>query len=1602
LAVNDIGPSLETSDALSIQLVPGFTPKPPTINDVARLTRDSLKITLAAQTTAEETGGSAILGYLCEADGVDADVSSVSLLQPMATPVIGPLRQGKKYTVSCIGVNSAGNSTKSPPSSEKMMGGIADPVDVLSVQATKDSKITYVSFTEANSTLQPPLNQMGYDCSATDGSNTITGSNGSSPIELPHLVGGSTYTVSCKATNALGESEQGALLSFTPIYYPDMPTDLKVTHTAIDELTVAFTAPTDMGGEALKEITCKATPKDQAISVVSMSQLTSPIVLSNLNPGKKYEVQCQAVNTAAGGGAWSQKVIAWAGSVPNAPTFKSGSPSFEVTEPTVMIYLNEMVATPPVSAYKCSSQQVPVKFAVSTNASEPVVFRSGDPETELNTGTHTFVCFAINGVGESVGSEESDPVTPITLPGPPSSVTAQYKGTSGTELQLTFDASPNDGGDAVVDYECTVGEANSSTGDPLIRSLSFDSLNSGEEYDIKCRAENGKGWGQSWSESIAFVPLAVAAAPANMSAVCFAPNQVRVDFDVDSASPYFLNQTVTCWSGANRESEAHVQVSRQTASQSLVLLNLLEGVTHSISCEAHNEVNLAVGADPTESKNGVYVLVKIAPLAPEIVSVMPDSGKVIIKIQASRAMTGNNFSATIGYGCRTRSEPQVETFASLSGDGSIELAGIENGRTLMVECRSKSSIGWSAWSMPSRNVTTGVGIETTLEMDDSDEDLTIEELRQKLAEEWGVDPSQIVIEEQPLDSSISGGRRRQRRRLSSKKKYKIKVLIADDASSETNAKADEIVKNMNDVSNLCRTVLKRSGCFTTTVTRVEPAFKDASLRQLEFSDVSGNPKFELVPRFQPSVHKYTVRVPEKDFALNAVANSTFQTDGSVVVNGKQLSLSYNQYAVNRSTDQIGGTHAHREWKKTMHIRVTAPDKTSEQNYYVTVNFSKQCGQQCHDEGFSEDEQGFCDFFTGTCKCRENWEISTPHEICNSWCPAPEGDSLPCGSHGRCDGGLTNKNASFSGGKCKCDDTYGGDDCATRECLSCKNGGTCNEKDWTCTCMGGWKGDTCEEEEPKEPMVCPNGWKGKQCDEPWCPRNMTSNEDCHDNGVCNEPNKEDGHTQPHCTCKGGYGSPNRTHLKKITTESDRISNDCSEKLPKAANYVALGSQVELSLVWGIKNYERKYNSSSEEFAVTPVYNEAFGDGATNFRKALAWIRSICDTARDTKDYDLRVRDHQPCWVNHPNFVDDETVPLEETLRKFFTKQPLKTGYESGNAVEDQWWNFWNDIGTEGEDFHGRVKFIRVRMTIAVKRSEGAREKRPTYDEWVRFLAEKVNSNAPAGVGKAILVSDQFKKMDLELRIISSTLGSWMLSNVICLASVLLFTRNVLISLYTMLSIVLIVATLLGIIFGAAGYPFGAIEAVGVTIFVGLSVDYILHAAHGYSESKKTGRKDKVTDMLTRLGISIVGGAITTAGSCIFLFFCHIFLFVQLGVMLFFNCLIALFFAQLFLSAMLMVIGPLEDQGSPRWCITGGCCKGMLFVCKKDKTDDAAWDGKKSSATAVTAVMPITADAQPVIDGGLKGLAPNSPIDQTDAERKGMEESVANGSVQSWEI
>merc|ERR1712039_1090802 len=158
---------------------------------------------------------------------------------------------------------------------------------------------------------------------------------------------------------------------------------------------------------------------------------------------------------------------------------------------------------------------------------------------------------------------------------------------------------------------------------------------------------------------------------------------------------------------------------------------------------------------------------------------------------------------------------------------------------------------------------------------------------------------------------------------------------------------------------------------------------------------------------------------------------------------------------------------------------------------------------------------------------------------------------------------------------------------------------------------------------------------------------------------------------------------------------------------------------------------------------------------------------------------------------------------------------------------------------------------------------------------------------------------------------------------------------------------IVMALLGCLTAITGWPFGPVQIVGVIIFIGMSVDYSLHLTHGFNQHRlhDDSTKKAMSLSLREIGMSILGGAATTAGATWVLFPCWIHLFLQLGAMMFTSTILSLLFAKLFLAPLLMICGP-----PGRWniyalpCWRKFCLKDSIVIpCDGDavEMDDAWW-------------------------------------------------------------
>lgn len=110
----------------------------------------------------------------------------------------------------------------------------------------------------------------------------------------------------------------------------------------------------------------------------------------------------------------------------------------------------------------------------------------------------------------------------------------------------------------------------------------------------------------------------------------------------------------------------------------------------------------------------------------------------------------------------------------------------------------------------------------------------------------------------------------------------------------------------------------------------------------------------------------------------------------------------------------------------------------------------------------------------------------------------------------------------------------------------------------------------------------------------------------------------------------------------------------------------------------------------------------------------------------------------------------------------------------------------------------------------------------------------------------------------------------------------------------------------------GYTFDLIGAILLVMVVGMSVDYAAHLTHFYNEAGGT-RYEKSQGALHGVGLSVVGGALTTFCAAIPLLFTQIIFFKEMGFFILFTALFGLLFSFLLLMPLLMVLGPEGETG-----------------------------------------------------------------------------------------
>ena len=245
------------------------------------------------------SGGLAISSYSVTATDVSDPGNGGQVVSGSASPIIVTgLTDGDSYTFAVTATNALGTGPPSA-SSTPVTPEATVPTAPLEVQATGGDSSATVTFASATDNGSPIT---GYTVTATDltspsnGGQTADGSG--SPIVVPGLTGGDSYSFSVTATNAVGTGPFSvASNDVIPVAPPTAPQP--VSAVAIgggDQATVSFGSPASNGGSPITGYTVTATDLTTPSNGGQTADGSdSPILVPGLTAGDSYRIRRRRV-----------------------------------------------------------------------------------------------------------------------------------------------------------------------------------------------------------------------------------------------------------------------------------------------------------------------------------------------------------------------------------------------------------------------------------------------------------------------------------------------------------------------------------------------------------------------------------------------------------------------------------------------------------------------------------------------------------------------------------------------------------------------------------------------------------------------------------------------------------------------------------------------------------------------------------------------------------------------------------------------------------------------------------------------------------------------------------------------------------------------------------------------------------------------------------------------------------------------------------------------------------------------------------------------------------------------------------------------------------
>jgi len=245
---------------------------------------------------------------------------------------------------------------------------------------------------------------------------------------------------------------------------------------------------------------------------------------------------------------------------------------------------------------------------------------------------------------------------------------------------------------------------------------------------------------------------------------------------------------------------------------------------------------------------------------------------------------------------------------------------------------------------------------------------------------------------------------------------------------------------------------------------------------------------------------------------------------------------------------------------------------------------------------------------------------------------------------------------------------------------------------------------------------------------------------------------------------------------------------------------------------------------------------------------------------------------------------------------------------------------------------QVMCVRVQVSTPLSKQSAASEAWDMYELWEDFT-NRFNM-AHEGEAQMEQTAELWVQMITEIEAVKGTQSAIIVAMACAVGSIFVFTGDLHMSVLTLINLISIVVCELAC-FYLFGWQLGIVEAISLTVLVGLSCDFGLHLAESFSHSPFESRNDvlriwltgyiedltgasvqeRATDSLCRVGSPICSAAFTTMLGVVPMLFCIIQILLKFGMIIPLNMMLSIVFGLHFFTPLLIVFGP-DKRGTTR--------------------------------------------------------------------------------------